>query len=247
MPRRTRRRRSRSVKQNRVANRLVELGRKYGLANREMSLVSVVKRIGDRAVELPETQVVPVGMAQDVRFRRYFASQEMILDAASPTMAMPSGASAPRAPLGLMGRVGAKFRPQRSMADIMASQGDDILLGAAMPSGRVVESDEDQLLVLAAQMESDGGMPGADAESRAGASLVALLAFVAAGHTATTGAFRSHVSRLVKYLRSVEGLSDAHRKLLAALLDGVERGVAPQGNWLKNSQDPWAALEAVSR
>jgi len=44
--------------QNRIAARLVELSTKYGLASREMALVAVARRAGDRPGELPETQVV---------------------------------------------------------------------------------------------------------------------------------------------------------------------------------------------
>src|SRR6185369_3435740 len=44
-------------KQSRVAARLAELSRQYGLASREMSLVAVVARTGDRAGDLPETRV----------------------------------------------------------------------------------------------------------------------------------------------------------------------------------------------
>jgi hypothetical protein len=43
----------------------------------------------------------------------------------------------------------------------------------------------DILLDLASRMEADGGMPGPDEESRAIATVVALLAFLSAGHTAT--------------------------------------------------------------
>lgn len=59
-------------RQNRIAGRLVELSRTYGLVSRKMSLVAVVKRAGDRPGELPETRVVPVGMPQDTAFDAYF-------------------------------------------------------------------------------------------------------------------------------------------------------------------------------
>lgn len=59
-------------RQSRVAARLIELSKLYGLASRELSLVAVVKRKGDRPGELPATRVVPVGMPQDTRFKAYF-------------------------------------------------------------------------------------------------------------------------------------------------------------------------------
>lgn len=63
-------------KQNRVAEKLLELSRTYGLASREMSLVAVVTRPGDRPGELPETQVVPVGMPKFTALPGYFAATE---------------------------------------------------------------------------------------------------------------------------------------------------------------------------
>ena len=63
-------------KQSRIAARLAELSRTYGLASREMSLVAVVKRAGDRPGELPETRVVPVGLAQDVAYNAYFGAPQ---------------------------------------------------------------------------------------------------------------------------------------------------------------------------
>ena len=71
----------------------------------------------------------------------------------------------------------------------------------------MIGSDE-VLLELASRMESDGGMPGADVPARAIASVIALMAFVSRGHTPSAGAFRSHVARLVKFLKSLSGLSE---------------------------------------
>ena len=65
-------------KESRVAARLRELSQTYGLASREMSLVAVVKRAGDRPGELPETRVVPVGMAQDTAFGAYFGQMSVV-------------------------------------------------------------------------------------------------------------------------------------------------------------------------
>ena len=75
-------------KQNRVAGRLLSLSQTYGLASREMSLVAVVRRPGDRAGELPETRVVPVGMAQDVSMdaHAYFQSMSFASATAFPSL-----------------------------------------------------------------------------------------------------------------------------------------------------------------
>lgn len=48
------------------------LSETYGLASREMALVAVVKRESDQAEGLPHTQVIPVGMPQDVATLAYF-------------------------------------------------------------------------------------------------------------------------------------------------------------------------------
>lgn len=57
----------------RIKKRLVALGEAYGLANREMALVAVVERAGDRPGDIPKTRVVPVGLAQDVEMGGYFS------------------------------------------------------------------------------------------------------------------------------------------------------------------------------
>jgi hypothetical protein len=53
---------------------------------------------------------------------------------------------------------------------------------------RPAEIAEDILLDLASRLDSDGGMPGKNRESRASATVIALLAFLSQGHTFTRGA-----------------------------------------------------------
>jgi hypothetical protein len=75
-------------RENRIAGRLAELSRVYGLASREMSLVAVVSRKGDQAGELPETRVVPLGVPQQVEFTACFGGAGRAkLYAAAPAMA----------------------------------------------------------------------------------------------------------------------------------------------------------------
>src|SRR5437773_6097882 len=62
----SRRRNTREVKE------LEQLSVKFGLASRAMSLVAVVERAGDHPGEIPQTQVVSVGMPQDMAFGAYF-------------------------------------------------------------------------------------------------------------------------------------------------------------------------------
>jgi hypothetical protein len=72
-------------------------------------------------------------------------------------------------------------------------------------------------------------MPGRDEESRAIATIVALLAFLSNGHTAAD-AFRSHVARLVKFLESLTGLSSQHQLTVAAVVKLPKKGEAPAGS-----------------
>ncbi len=57
--------------QERIKRRLQKLGERYGLANREMSLVSVVERENDQAEIIPITKVVPAGMPQSTSMDSY--------------------------------------------------------------------------------------------------------------------------------------------------------------------------------
>jgi len=223
-------------RQSRVAARLRELSETYGLASREMSLVAVVKRAGDRAGELPETRVVPVGMPQDTRFGAYF--QPGIAAAALPAMPGAVACSGPVPPLVNSAPLApASFRTgfalfRRSPA-------------APPPPPRSPSSPEDMLLAVASDMDSDGGMPGGNRDARASATVVALLAFLAHGHTPSSGAFRSHVARLVGFLESLSGLDAVKRRLVDLALAAVRGGQAPPGDWLrlaKTGGEHWNVL-----
>ena len=175
-----------------------------------MSLVAVVTRPGDRAGELPETRIVPVGMPQDTDFGAYFASS--LLTFSSKAEARPAQAST--ASFGLMAR---------------SKETTALGPSAYMPPRH--ETAEDILLGLASRMDSDGGMPGKNRESRALATVIALLAFVAQGHTPTRCAFRSHVTRLVSFLESLNGLASHQQQLVAAVIALARKGTAPAGEW----------------
>jgi hypothetical protein len=103
------------------------------------------------------------------------------------------------------------------------------LAGKKPPAAPAQQTPDDLLLTLAGRLESDGGLPGNNPDSRASATIVALLAFLSQGHTATNGAFRSHVARLVAFLKSLTGLSPDHQQLLAIV---VTLNSAPPGDWL---------------
>jgi hypothetical protein len=193
-----------------------------------MSLVAVVKRAGDRAGELPETRVVPVGMPQDVRFGSYFG-------AGTPcgfTMMAPMAAPAPAPAAGRGFRLGAAL--QRMITRVR------------LPREVEAEVSDDPLVELASELEPDGGMPGESDSARAARSVAAVLAFVAAGHTLTVGAFRTHVARLVAFLKSVGGVSDRERALIERAIEAASSGSAPDGDWLalaRGSGAQWKRIE----
>lgn len=211
-------------KQSRVAARLLELSRTYGLASREMSLVAVVTRAGDRPGELPETRVVPVGMAQDTPFNAYFSRSRI-------------GAQAPAA-RNLFATCMQSVAPPDSVRVAFSLSRSPRQLPKLEEAKMRTPSAGSSLIDLAARMESDGGMPGENREARASASVVALLAFLQQGHTVTSGAFRAHVARLVSFLNSVKGLSGRQQQLVAGVVDLARKGKPPAGEW--------AALAAAS-
>lgn len=219
---------------NRVAARLRELSQTYGLASREMSLVAVVKRAGDRAGQLPEIGVVPVGMPQDTSFGAYFGR--------------PVSANFLAAPLG--GPVAGSPSACDMVPPVSSSRKRFALFeaygGDVEPPPAMADTPNDTLLLLASAMEPDGGLPGPNTEARAAATVIALLAFLANGHTPVRGAFRAHVVRLVTFLETVPGLDAAKRKLVDLALVAARKGRAPSGDWLRWTQSAarhWSTIE----
>jgi Ca-activated chloride channel family protein len=215
-------------KQSRVAARLAELSRTYGLASREMSLVAVVQRAGDRPGELPETRVVPVGMPQDTRFGAYFTkgpigafslaafSETAVL---SPSIMPTARRPAPSPPL--------YSRATSAPPDVKAANAD--------------------LVELAAMLEPDGGMPGDSSAFRGARTIAAIFAFVAEGHTTSAGAFRRHVQRLVEFLKSLNAPSDREERLIQQALEAAAIGRAPEGDWLRLASEPGTQWQQIER
>jgi hypothetical protein len=106
---------------------------------------------------------------------------------------------------------------------------------------------EDTLLDLASRIESDGGMPGENRESRTSATIVALLAFLSQGHTHNRGAFRSHVARLESFLRSLTGLSSHLQGVVTAVLELAHKGTAPAGDWITLARTRGNHLKEIER
>lgn len=241
-------------KESRVAARLLELSRTYGLASREMSLVAVVKRAGDRPGELPETRVVAVGMPQDSPFGAYFAQPVKVRVGAMKSVARRASSIefnasivASAAPPDSASRPATA--PQYSRAARLFEEAMSMHPEAQEPmeeAGPPTSAEENSLMVLASRLEPDGGLPGKNLDARASASIVALLAFVAEGHTLTRGAFRLHVARLVKFLSVLPGISSERRRLAIIATVAARNGRVPAGNWLAlagDDADHWKEIE----
>jgi len=176
--------------QKRIEKKVQDLSRKYGLASRFMSLVAVVKRKGDVGGQVPQTQVVPVGMPEDTPFGAYFGQASYAMGAL-PAPPPSSGPSAIRC----------CCLAEPSMPRMMPKPA--AAREKRAPSVESMDTD-DLLMALATRREPDGGMPGASDAERFARSLVALLFFAENGHTPNGGTFRTHVRRLIEY---VEGSS----------------------------------------
>jgi hypothetical protein len=222
--------------QNRIAGRLTELSKTYELASREMSLVAVVKRKGDRAGELPETLVVPVGMPQDTDFSEYFglsASMAGMMPSVQLDTAEISGTVHFAKQFVKESRSG-----RRSHRGISAMQ--SLIRRSLTPDAPA------NLIDLAAMLEPDGGMPGSNPSVRLARTIAAVFAFVTEGHTSTTGAFRSHVTRLVKFLESVSTASDSEKHAIQRAIDAASKGTSPGGHWLALAREPDTGWERIA-
>ena len=204
-------------KLGRVAARLKALSEEYGLASREMSLVAVVKRASDKPGEIPDTRVVAVGMPQDVDFGSYFAGVQGGPPMAPPPMpqglVMRMSVKAPRAEsTGIFPPPSAAASAGGGMLSKLARVFGSADVRKAAPLPPSAADATDHLLDLAARIEPDGGMPGADLQQRIDKTADALRDFLKEGHTSKSGAFRSHVQRLTQFLRAALDKLDISRR-----------------------------------
>ncbi|MCZ2149278.1 MAG: VIT and VWA domain-containing protein [Bryobacterales bacterium] len=203
------------------AGKLKELSLAYGLASREMSLVAVVNREGDRAGEAAVTRVVAVGMPRDTAFGAYFQPAAM---AAAP---MPGAVGRPSVRLGSL-----SFRRAEPRGVMLRAVFSRDQLADKLPA--------DQLMELAGRMEGDGGMPGRDKDERLLETVRAVLAFLKEGHSTKKGAFRVHVQRLVAFLERQGGTRD----VVAKVIDAAREGRVIPGEWLDGAVT-WKEVEAA--
>jgi len=213
---------------------LENLSQNYGLASRAMALVAVVERKGDRPGELALTRVVPVGMPQDVNFAAYFAMRGQALAGPGGLFEMSTiGDTCLRSDMAELPESRYSMRV-KSLAGPVARD-----LDILKKSQKLDEADA-ELLTLAARIEPDGGMPGKTEEERALASILAILQFLAAGHSWRSGTFRKHVQRLVKFLEGGKLQNDTVREIVKR----ARTGNTLPGEWSKKKPEPslWAEL-----
>src|SRR5439155_2094376 len=183
---------------------LEQLSFTFGLASRAMSLVAVVERAGDNPGEIPQTQVIPVGMPQDMAFGAYF-------DAACVHSFVGSGYVSD-SPEGYVVAKDFGLSPLRqSLRAFRAGKQQELFKSPQLGLP------EDLLLELASRLQPDGGMRSNNDEERLSLTLVALLCFLAEGHTAQSGTFRSHVERLLTFVKNypTTKLADDRRNVLS--------------------------------
>ena len=108
------------------------------------------------------------------------------------------------------------------------------------------ETAEDVLIEIASQLEPDGGMPGQDEKQRVTRSIAALYAFISHGHTPGTGAFRSHVARLLEFLKNSDNLHATEKRIVERVFAAASTGHAPTGEWLTIAQRKVVSWEDVA-
>ena len=207
-----------------------------------MSQVEVVKRANDRPDELPETRVVPVGMPQDVKFGSYFGASAARVAASFQPTPIYRGPVPPPPPPGRAVPVAFSQSPSVGLTNAFRN-----MFGQSRePEVAAHISNDDLLMDLAAQLEPDGGMPGKTPSIRAARTIAAVFAFIVEGHTPTSGPFRSHVIKLLAFLKDMTALSDKERALTDRAIKLASNSSAPRLEWLgvARSPDPsWTRLE----
>jgi Ca-activated chloride channel family protein len=225
----------------RVRKRLIALSETYGLASRAMALVAIVEKAGDRPGDIPVTRVVPVGLAQDVMMGAYFA-KDMMLHSSSSTFLKMKWSVPDLKPA--RAKRSFPFWPAARNVELMECgiPGiDDSSIRVGMPA----DTQQDSLVKLAASLDPDGGMPGKNAEERVLATILALLQFLAWGHSADSGAFRVHVKRMLKFLKK----SKVRNDIVKEIIERGRSGQALTGDWSQKKPGPslWAELEQALR
>jgi hypothetical protein len=213
--------------QARAKKWIEKLSQTYGLASRYMALVAVVERAGDKAGEPPSTQVILVGMPQDVEMDSYFGTKPC-------SMPMSAGRS---------GNVVCSYSmpDEESIMEVLAPSASPSRLFARklrqqVSKEKAIEAEQDnlahELMTQVMRMESDGGLPGQDEAERVAKSLLLLLLFAENGFTLGQGAFRVHIRKLIEFVedpaRQALWAGSGSRMFVASLLSDIRNDLAPK-------------------
>ena len=254
--------------EDRITRRLIALSEEYGLASRPMALVAVVERAGDRPGDLPVTRVVPVGLAQDVLMGAYFGRDSVMCAKSMPDpnnllFCLREVSPADVKSLPSEGRAVYRkgFSLRRLMPGKVRMEQEAMKPVKIHDAVSVVDDSQAALMILASSLEPDGGMPGKSEEERLEATILALIQFLAAGHSVSGGAFRAHVKRLVEFLeawlkrsgerpgKSAGELEEAKLRVdvVKKIVERGRSGRALPGDWSKCKPEPglWAELAAA--
>lgn len=251
---------ARNREQKRIAQKLLDLGRQYGLANRSLALVAVVTRAGDHTGVVPRTKIVPVGMPDGTAFDAYFGAQ-----AAPMLYSRARSGSSTHLCMSTQGLCAftsmdtdeTDHSPMmvRTVSDFALSKKPGLAKRVKQALG-FAQNKEAVLVELAGRIMSDGGMPGADTAERLAASAVVLLALLEAAADGHGQAFLAHLARLIKFLtsRMPDAATDEQQAHLASLLAKAKRIEKMPGPWLElcremidGNLDAGKAWQAIGR
>jgi len=227
---------------NRLQERLRALSCEYGLASRQMALVAVVERPGDRPGEPPHTKVVPLGFPQEKLLEGY-------VPACYPPDCMNMVTSAYK--------VASSVSPS-SVLKMLTGGLQFLRRIEAMPMelsvkyviSQEAQDDDTWLWSKLAALREDGGLGDGNVEQRVLATLFLLLE-MAQRATELLGVFDAHRKRIVAFLTSqASKLSVERQQLVQAVVTAVEHGQSFPGSWQHVPSDTdkaWAMVQqAVS-
>ncbi len=214
---------------------LMGLSEEYGLANRAMALVAMVKRKGGFSGRLPRTQVVPIGIPEDSCFGRPSDPSHGMLASVSSLSSLSSMSALSTMSPPLYGAVVDTVGAPSELGGVR------MLFRKKVPreAAREQTTLEDLLVEFVAAIEPDGGAPGADSDQRVAATLLLLILLHESGYAADGGAFSAHVRRLTTFLEGAkrDGLPEARRALVKLLMHRLNESKPMAGPWTNLALD----------
>lgn len=197
----------------------------------------VVERVGDAPGDLPRTHVVPVGLPHDMHMDALGDSVDCMLSYESSDASLSAMACPPPSAMMWDWAGEDEVDSELDLPMFLRHRQNGNARGATKKTAP--RSSEDLLVELASGIQPDGGAPGDDGEKRIAASLLVLLLFHEAGHSASSGAFSAHVRRLRKFLAQAEtSVLDGRRQVILEQALGLLAASKPvPGPWQRIAQD----------